>query len=159
MDPDAVGVLVTELTQRYAFVQIIGDLGGAGLPFGVHLQNRYSIPIEPAKKVNRLGNIMLMNGALERGNLVIHRAGNEKLTKELEELPWADEDHQETADGHEDHLFDALLYAYTASPAFWEREPEPAAAKAEQLRREEAVMEAHAEEEADRQAAGEWWNE
>lgn len=159
MDPEAVGDVVTELCTRYAFTQIIGDLGGAGLPFGVHLQNRFSIPIEPAKKVNRLGNIMLMNGALERGNLVIVRDQNLVLCKELEELPWADENHQKTADGHEDHLFDALLYAYTASPAHFEREPEGPAAKAEALRRDEARMEAAAEEEADRQAGTEWWEQ
>jgi hypothetical protein len=157
MDPEAVGFLVTELTQRYPFTQIVGDLGGAGLPFGVHLQNRFSIPIVPAKKLGRLGNIMLMNGALERGNLVVLGPTNAKLTKELEELPWADEEHQETADGHEDHLFDALLYGFTASPAHWEREPSGPEARADVIKREEAAMETAAEDEAERQAGQEWW--
>lgn len=159
MDPTAVGELVTELTQRYAFSRVIGDLGGMGLSFGVELQNRFQIPMEPAKKQNKLGNIMLLNGALERGNVVIVEGQNLKLAKELEELPWKDENHQEVAPGHDDHLFDALLYSYIASPSFFERQkdapPDPATA----LRLEEQRLEAATEEEADRQAAAEWWEQ
>jgi hypothetical protein len=157
LDPTAVGELVTTLTQKYEFTRVIGDLGGMGLAFGVELQNRFQIPIEPAKKVNKRGNISLMNGALERSNLIIVKGQNEKLAKELEELPWKDENHMEIAPGHEDHLFDALLYSFVSSPSFFEREKDTPADKAKQLQLQERELEAHAEEEADRQAGEEWW--
>lgn len=159
LDPTAVGELVTALTKRYEFSQVIGDLGGMGLAFGVELQNRFQIPIEPAKKINKLGNISLMNGALERGNLLLVRGQNDKLAQELEELPWKDENHQEVAEGAENHLFDALLYAFVASPSFFEREKGQAPDREQQVAQQERELEAHAEEQADRQAGQEWWEQ
>ncbi|AKU93381.1 Phage terminase, large subunit [Labilithrix luteola] len=127
-----VGTTVTQAAQRvlayqrqYSFSQVIGDLGGMGKAFGQEFTRRYSIPIEPAQKQNKRGYIGLLNGAIERGELVILEPTNAALIKELDELPWSDDSHLKEADGFDNHLTDALLYAWRATTAFSQTVPEP----------------------------------
>src|SRR5882762_1275030 len=51
----------------YHFVQVVGDVGGMGKLFQAELAARFSIPIAPAEKTNKLGYIRLFNGALANG--------------------------------------------------------------------------------------------
>lgn len=109
---------VHELQKQYPFSKVVGDLGGMGKAFGEEFQRRWGIPIEAAQKTNKRGYIGLLNGAIERKELVAVEPTNTALLKELAELPWADEAHQKEADGFENHLTDALLYAWRATTAY-----------------------------------------
>lgn len=109
---------VREFQNQYPFSMVVGDLGGMGKAFGEEFQRRWGIPIEAAQKTNKRGYIGLLNGAIERKELVVVEPMNAGLLKELAELPWADEAHMKEADGFENHLTDALLYAWRASTAF-----------------------------------------
>jgi len=109
---------VKEYQSRYPLSRIIGDLGGMGAAFGIEFQRRHGIPIEPADKVNKRGYIGLMNGAIERGELVVLERANAALLKELGELPWADETHQKESPSFANHLTDALLYSWRAAWSF-----------------------------------------
>ncbi len=155
--PSEVAENVRELMKRYDFTRIVGDLGGMGKAFGEEMRRRYSIPIEPAEKTNKLGFVSLLNGAFEREELLIVRPTNEDLVKELTELPWADETHQKESDGFDNHLTDALLYAWRAASAYHEAPP-PAPPTAQQalLDHEARLMELAEEEERERQER-DWW--
>ena len=155
--PSEVAENVRELMKRYDFTRIVGDLGGMGKAFAEEMRRRYSIPIEPAEKTNKLGFQSLLNGALERGELLIVRPTNEALVKELTELPWSDETRQKESDGFDNHLCDALLYAWRAASAYHEAPPAPKPS-AEEARKamEDALWERAAEEERAKQE-GEWW--
>lgn len=109
---------VHELQKQYPFSKVVGDLGGMGKAFGEEFQRRWGIPIEAAAKVNKRGFQGLLNGAIERQELIVVEPTNTELLKELAELPWADENHQKEADGFENHLADALLYAWRATTAY-----------------------------------------
>ncbi len=103
---------------KYPLSRIIGDLGGMGAAFGIEFQRRHGIPIEPADKVNKRGYIGLMNGAIERGELVVVERANGPLLKELAELPWSDDTRQKESPGFDNHLADALLYSWRAAWSF-----------------------------------------
>ncbi len=112
--------------ERFSFTRIIGDLGGMGAAFGVEFQRRHGIPIEPADKVNKRGYIGLMNGAIERGELVVLERANADLLKELAELPWADDTRQKESPSFANHLTDALLYSWRAAWSFLQQPSTPA---------------------------------
>lgn len=155
--PSEVAENVRELMKRYDFARIVGDLGGMGKAFAEEMRRRYSIPIEPAEKTNKLGFISLLNGALERGELLLVRPTNEELVKELTELPWADETHQKESDGFDNHLTDALLYAWRAASAYHEAPPPPGPTATEaRAAMERQLWEAAEAEERARQER-QWW--
>lgn len=103
---------------RFPFTRIIGDLGGMGAAFGIEFQRRHGIPIEAAQKVGKLGFMGLMNGAIERGELVVVERDNKALLKEMSELPWSDETRQKESASFANHLTDALLYSWRAAWSF-----------------------------------------
>lgn len=116
---------VKTLQTRFPFSKIVGDLGGMGKAFGEEFTRRHQIPIEPAQKQNKRGYIGLLNGAIERRELLVVAPTNAALLKELSELPWKDESHLSESPGFDNHLTDALLYAWRATTAFSET-PVPA---------------------------------
>lgn len=101
--PSDMAEIIHDLMQRYEFAKMWGDVGGLGKAFAEEMRKRYAIPIEPARKINKLGYQGLMNGALERSQILIVEATNEALIKELLELPWADESHQREAPSMPNH--------------------------------------------------------
>lgn len=132
---------VLKYSETYQFAQVIGDLGGMGKAFGEEFRRRHRIPIEPAQKQNKRGYIGLLNGALERKELVAVEPTNSGLLAEMAELPWKDESHQAEADGFDNHLTDALLYAWRATTAYSQSIPDPPAADPlEKIRREVAEV-------------------
>lgn len=110
---------------RFPLSRIIGDLGGMGAAFGVEFQRRHGIPIEPADKVNKRGYIGLLNGAIERGEIVIVERANGPLLKEMGELPWSDETRQKEHPSFSNHLTDALLYSWRAGYSFMQEPATP----------------------------------
>ena len=136
--PSACAEKVRELQARYDFDRIVGDIGGLGKGYAEEMRQRYSIPIEPAEKRNKLGYISLLNGAFSRGELLIVKGRNQDLIRELEELPW-NEARTAPEEGFEDHLCDALLYGWRAATAFAE-EPAPDEDESEQDRMRAAIQ-------------------
>jgi hypothetical protein len=109
---------ILEYQKTYPFTKVVGDLQGMGSAFASEFTQRHQIPIEGAQKNNKRGYIGLMNGAIERKELVVAEPTNSALVKELSELPWSDDSHQKESPGFDNHLTDALLYAWRASTAF-----------------------------------------
>ncbi len=122
--PSACAEVVRELDAVYHFDRIVGDVGGLGKGYAEEMRQRFSIPIKPAEKQNKLGYISLLNGALARGELLIVKPSNQELIRELEELPW-NEARTAEEPGFENHLTDSLLYAWREAKAFWEKPEVP----------------------------------
>jgi hypothetical protein len=139
---------VKEYQKRYSFSRIIGDLGGMGAAFGIEFQRRHGIPIEPADKVNKRGYIGLMNGAIERGELVVVESTNGPLLKEMADLPWSDDTRQKEAPAFDNHILDAMLYSWRAGYSFMQQPAPPAVTDAHEIIRAEtaAIWARHAEE-------------
>lgn len=156
MSPSDAGEEAQRLSERYKFVRVVGDVGGLGKAFAEEMRRRFSIPVEPAEKHNKLGYISLMNGDLERGRIKVQLGTCDELVSEWLELPWT-EGRDKEADGFDNHAADACLYAWRATNAFHEA-PKPAPpTHDEHLRRlEERLME-QAEEEVQAAAARHWW--
>lgn len=156
--PSDVAATVLALSERYPFAKIVGDIGGMGLAFAEEMRRRFSIPIEPAQKTNKLGFIGLLNGALEHGELRVLQVTNHALIREWLELPWSDETHQKEADGFDNHLTDACLYAWRAANAFHQRPlpPKPDAGTRAYYDEMERRLEEQAEEELRRAREGDW---
>jgi len=122
--PSACAEEVKRLDAIYHFDRMVGDVGGLGKGYAEEMRQRYGLPIQPAEKRNKLGYISLLNGALARAELMIVRARNLDLIRELEELPW-NEGRTAPAEGFEDHLADSLLYGWRAAVAWAEDDPRP----------------------------------
>lgn len=119
MIPSECAEKTAELRQRYAFDRIVGDVGGLGKGYAEEMRRRYRIPIEPAEKVNKLGYIKLMNGAMHNREFLVCE-GNEAYCIEAEELAWADEDKLKEAPGLPNHLTDMALYGWRTAVAWTE---------------------------------------
>ena len=154
--PSDVAQKVLKLQETYPFTKIVGDLGGLGKGFAEEMIRRFSIPVEAAQKVNKRGYIGLLNGALERRELLLVQPTNTALLKEMAELPWKDESHQHEADGFDNHLTDALLYAWRAATAFSQTPfVAPPTDPAEIIRRQTAAIWTKYEEDLAREKAQE----
>ena len=117
-----------EITQAldavYHFDRIVGDVGGLGKGYAEEMRRRFSIPIEPAEKQNKLGYIKLFNGAMERREFLVVEGTNECFVDEAEELPWATEERLKEALGLPNHSCDESLYGWRAATA-WSEDDEP----------------------------------
>lgn len=140
---------------RFPFTRIIGDLGGMGAAFGIEFQRRHGIPIEPADKVNKRGYIGLMNGAIERGELVVLERTNRALLKEMADLPWSDDTRQKESPSFANHLTDALLYSWRAAWSFLQTPAVPALTDPHDIIRAETAAVWRDHEEQTRRASNE----
>jgi hypothetical protein len=123
-DTTADDVARAVLALPYTFSKIVGDVGGLGKAFAEDMRRRFSIPVEPAEKTNKLGFISLLNGALERSVVRVDQRRCAALTREWSELPWSDDSRQKEAPGFDNHASDSFLYAWRACPNYHEREIE-----------------------------------
>lgn len=129
MIPDTAAEVTRELEQRWSFDRIVGDVSGLGKAFAEEARRRFAVPVEPAEKRNKRGYQQLMNGALERKELMIVADGCEELIDEWSRLPWK-LDMTAEADGFDNHCADSCLYGWRAATAFAE-EPKPVSIAAE----------------------------
>lgn len=136
--PSSVGEIVQHLSRALAFDAVVGDVGGLGKGYAEEMRQRFSIPLQPAKKENKRGYISLLNGAFERGEVVLVKGHTDSLQLELEELPW-NEERSAPAEGFEDHCADSLLYGWRAAKAFAEVADEEIPAEHEPSPQEAAV--------------------
>ena len=118
---------------------LVADTGGLGKGYAEEARQRYSLPIEPADKRNKLGYIKLINGAMEKSRLLF-LPGNEELIAELGTLPWKNEDKLAEHPDFDNHLCDALLYGWRAARhwAWTEAEMRPPPGTPEALKLAEA---------------------
>lgn len=91
--------------------RVVVDLGGLGGGYASEFSRRFGEMIVAAQKKDKLGFRRLLNGALERGHLILVEPENEPLITELETLQW-NEAGTDVATGVADHLSDALLYGW-----------------------------------------------
>jgi hypothetical protein len=123
MSPSDAGEYVEALDWKFS--RIIGDEGGLGKGYAEEMRRRFHIPVEPAEKVNKHGYIDLLNGDLERKQVMILKSGNGALIEELYALPW-NELRTKEADSFDNHLADALLYVWRASTTYLTKpKPDP----------------------------------
>ena len=146
------------LTRKYPFARMVGDAAGFGKGYVEEARRRFRLPLEPAQKQNKRGYIELMVSDLRTSQLKVF-PGNDELLKEWQLLPW-DEERELPADGYEDHISDACLYAWRATYAYLEEvraaaplkgSPAALAAEAEQML-EDRIAEVT-------RPARDWWDE
>ncbi len=116
---------VQRLQALYSFHSIVGDEGGMGKAFAQEMRQRYSIPVMPADKANKVGTISLLNGEMRTGRIKIVRDGCADLIEEMNELPWADSATQKEASGFNNHACDSFNYLWKSCPNYHERVPPP----------------------------------
>lgn len=123
--PSDAAEITKELSLKYQYERIVGDVGGLGKGFAEEMRRRHHIPILPAEKQNKLGYISLLNGALEQGKLKVYRPLCRQLIDEWKTLIW----HESKTKEHQsfnNHCSDATLYGWRSANAFMaEREPSP----------------------------------
>lgn len=142
MYPSESAEMAKEWERRYSgFERIVGDIGGLGKGFAEEWRRRFTLPIEPAEKPNKLGYIKLMNGEMQHGRIKIVRATNAGYIACVRQLRWKDEKHQAEHPGLPNHLSDAGLYGWRECRAWdWsERGPqyERGTAEWQQLREDQ----------------------
>lgn len=128
LTPSEVAALTNRFVDKYQPDFIVGDAGGLGKGYIEETKRRYGIPIRAARKTDKRGAIELMNGDFRAGQIVIIEHRNLELIAEMETLPWKDERREEIAEGYEDHIFDASIYAWRECRA-WMNEPYKAGPK------------------------------
>jgi hypothetical protein len=120
--PSMAALEAEALTKRYDFNRIVGDVGGLGKGYAEEARTRFSLPIEPADKVNKRGYQSLFNGELERGHIKVVRSRCQELIAEWMELPWSP-DRSKESEGFDNHNADSALYSWRACPNYHERVP------------------------------------
>ncbi len=125
--PSAAAEKVHELNEQYHFRRIVGDVGGMGKGYAEEARQRFAIPIQPAQKLNKRGYIDLINGDLISGLLKVVGPRNRALIEEMSVLQWAPKPkdspagsiwHEEEDSRFDNHLCDAMLYAWRECKAF-----------------------------------------
>lgn len=126
MIPSTIAERIREVLELYPDARVVMDIGALGSGYANELRQRWAIPVEAAEKSQKLGFRKLLNGALERGEVVLFAPECAMLIEELESLIWAPSglDNDKT---QPNHCTDALLYGWRASQS-WRaafHKPEP----------------------------------
>lgn len=125
--------------ERGGYYQIVGDGGGLGKGYVEEANERGETRIELAKKTSKLAYIRFMRGDMERGHVKLLPEAD-ALRLEWAKLPWnAARSEYET--GFADHLSDAALYAWRASPAYLHSEASKEARETDEEREDRAESE------------------
>lgn len=161
MLPSEAAAIAKALTVKYPFARMVGDAGGLGKPYVEEARRRLKLPIEAAEKNNKRGFIELFAGELKQGLIKVF-PGNEELLAEWQLLPW-DEERDKPAEGYDDHLADACLYAWRSCFHFVEQvrknQPKKGTPEYEQQEADE-LFELHMQEtERERTGGGVWAQE
>ena len=124
LTPGEVAERTGQLIERYGgFDAIVGDAGGLGKGYIEEARKRFGIPFKPAQKRDKRGYIELMNGDFQAGLIRVLPNMNEAWLTEMATLPWKDANREVEADGFENHLSDASLYAWRECRA-WSHVPD-----------------------------------
>lgn len=150
----AANEVIRGLENIYGFERMVGDVGGIGKVYVEEGRQRWTLPIEPAKKENKRGYQVLFNDALGQGHIKLVEETTKDLRDEWSKLPW-DPQRKAELKGFANHASDATLYAWREAPNYHERAPEkppapgsPEALAAEERRIEQAIDDELEEDEA-----------
>lgn len=114
--PATIAERVKSVVADHPECRVIVDIGALGAGYANEMRSRYRIPVEPAEKANKLGFRKLLNGALERAEVVLTDECP-GLVEELESLPWA-KGGLDNVKGRANHHTDALLYGWRAAQSW-----------------------------------------
>lgn len=115
--PSTIADRIRSVLGMYPDCRVVMDVGALGSGYANEMRTRYLIPVEPAEKANKLGFRKLLNGALERGEVMLLGEECAMLVEELEALQWAPGglDNDKT---QPNHCTDALLYGWRATQSW-----------------------------------------
>lgn len=119
---------VAEVSKTRSPHRVVGDVGGLGKGYAEEIQRRFTIPITPAQKNDKLGYIRLLNGALKAGTIRVLRDTCADLIHEWSTLPKDPKTGEEIA-GFANHASDAALYGWRESRSYNEQPAKPPAPK------------------------------
>lgn len=157
--PTSIARTMQQLNAHFGgFAQIVEDEGALGKGYGKEFRERYALPVQAAEKGSKLAYRKLLRGALEDGKIQIVESTNAELLEEMESLIW--DEHGLDNEAHADnHLTDALLYAWRACKAHAAElpEPEPDPGSPEWYAREERRLEEADEADAVSSAVQPWF--
>jgi hypothetical protein len=123
--PSAVGREVLPIYEREKVSKVVGDVGGMGKAYEEEFRKRFHVPVHAAKKHDKLGNISLLNSALEDGQLLIVEPDCKDLIDEYKKLPWVvGAEGKREAPGFNNHCCDSALYGFREASAFGNRPKE-----------------------------------
>ena len=120
---DQLAKLIVTMRDKHKPSEIVMDEGGLGKKIGEELRVRYSLPIQPTDKIQKLANIEFLNADLEAGNILVPETSC--LAEEWLNLPWSDDSRKKEDPSADNHSSDAFLYAYRKCRPYLYREPDP----------------------------------
>lgn len=123
MIPSTLADLVRARMVEHEDLVVVIDEGALGHGYGEEMRRRHSLPVYAAEKRDKAPTRRLMNGAIERGELLMVRGQCDELEDELLTLIW-DAAGRDAAPGLADHCSDALLYGWRWSRS-WASEVAP----------------------------------
>ena len=151
LTPTTIAERIMALTERHPEARVVMDVGALGAGYAAEMRARFGLDIIPAQKRDKLGFRKLLNGALERGELVIEAATCTDLVAEIEVLEW-DKSGLDANPAMADHCTDALLYGWREAQswlaAFVKHDPP--------LDEEQAAYQRERERWAERKRQGAW---
>jgi hypothetical protein len=124
LSPSAAYVKLREWMIRYPKCRVVADTGGQGKAFVKEWADTYDLYVEPAKKLDVVGQVAFVNGMLRSGVCKVHLPGCRTLAHEWSQLPW-NEDRTAHEQSYPDHEADAGRYCLLAMRPNYKAEPEP----------------------------------
>jgi hypothetical protein len=103
---------IRELDRIYSFESMVIDQAGSVLTAIEDIKARFSLPLIPAKKNDKLGHIRLLNSDFASSTIYLLAGTTEPLQKELASHQWKDSMHRKEHDASPNHCCDALLYVW-----------------------------------------------
>jgi len=122
LSPGEVADIIKKFYEQYKPLSIVADSNGIGLAFISELENRYTIPIQKAEKMEKIAFIEMLNDDLKKGRIKI-KDDLYELLEEITTLQWKDIERKILPDTMEDHLLDAQLYMWRDSLHYMGKKP------------------------------------
>jgi len=123
MSPSALGAKVLEWRQRYRPSMVVADTGGIGKAYTTEWAERYGIGVTPARKVDAAGQIAIVAGEMQSGQILVHTGRCRDLIDQWRTITW-DERRRNHAEQYADHLAAAARYGCMAVRATYRPELE-----------------------------------
>ena len=125
MAPSEVADAVGKIRSSTTLEKVIWDTGGIGKGYAEEARIRLGLPVCAAEKGDKIAFVRHMADDIRRGCLRVIEADNRALIEEMAILQW-DTDRVKLDDRYEDHLCDALLYAWRDCAHYLVDDPLPA---------------------------------
>lgn len=171
--PQDAAKITKRVMAKYRPWRVLGDEQGLGKAYLETFRRTFHIPILPAPKTDKAGQIELYNDGLRSGQIQIVEDANQDHIGEMELLQWRSkfievsdggiirhEERKETDSSFEDHLCDASRYGYQIARTYIdegrnEKHPPTQSSEEEQLAKWKATM--LRKQALKRKRKGDWW--